>query len=141
MKNQKKLYYQNGRSNRRLQAKGFVFPPRVSATLTLIGVVLVAYIGLHNTTEAIGRKIAVVQQERGLLAEDIRNQTALWNETTSPQNLEEAMSRHRIQMVHAHGAQAVTVRNPDVWLDRRPASTKETPSSTASTRIREGSLR
>lgn len=120
MRNGKKLFYQQGRPNRKLQAQAFVFPPRVAATLTLVGVLLLGYLWLHNTTDAIGRRIKVLEQDRLLLAEDIRTQTAGWNELTSPLGLENALRSFKLSMVHAHGPQAVTVRNRGVWLDRRP---------------------
>lgn len=121
MRTKKKLYFQNGKTNRRLQARAFVFPPRIAATVTLVGVVLLGYIWLHNTTEAVGRKIKEVEKERQLLNEDIQTQTSRWNELTSTYGLENALRRSNLAMVHAHGQQAVTVRNRDVWLERRPA--------------------
>lgn len=120
--NTRKLYYQNGKSNRKLQAKPFVFPPRIAATATLIAVVLLGYVWLHNTTEAVGRKIKEVEKERVALAADIQTHTARWNELTSPPGLKKAMRDFGLTMDHAHGDQAVTVRNREVWLDRRPAA-------------------
>jgi hypothetical protein len=120
--NAKKLYYQNGKSNRKLQAKPFVFPPRIAATATLIAVVLLGYVWLNNTTEAVGRKIKDVEKERLALVADIQTHTARWNELTSPPGLKKAMKDFGLSMDHAHGEQSVTVRNREVWLDRRPSS-------------------
>lgn len=121
MKNGKKLYYQQGRANRKLQAQAFVFPPRVAATVTLSVFLLLGYFWLQNTTEAVGRKTKTLEQELQLVEEDIRTQQAGWHELTSPQGLENALRDFNIPMVHAHGPQAVTVRNRGVWLDRRPS--------------------
>jgi hypothetical protein len=117
----KKMHYPQGRANRRLQAQAFVMPPLVALGLTLAGAALLSYLWLRNTTEAVGRKIKLLEQDRILLAEEISIQTAAWNELTSPQGLENALRRFELRMTHAHGQQAVTVRNRDVWLDRRPS--------------------
>ena len=106
------------RHNERLNAEGFLFPSRVASTLVVLVVIGLAYVWLHNSSEALGRKIRKMELEEQELDRRIDIEKYNWATLTSPASLHEALRKHGLTMTVPAPASVVVIDQVDEWLDR-----------------------
>ena len=106
------------RQDERLNAEGFLFPSRVASTLVVLVVIGLAYVWLHNSSEALGRKIRKLELEEQELDRRIDIEKYNWASLTSPANLHEALRKHGLSMSVPAPANVVVIDRVDEWLDR-----------------------
>ncbi len=106
------------RHNERLNAEGFLFPSRVASTLVVLVVIGLAYVWLHNSSEALGRKIRKMELEEQELDRRIDIEKYNWATLTSPASLHEALRKHGLTMTVPAPANVVVIDQVDEWLER-----------------------
>lgn len=106
------------RHNERLNAEGFLFPSRVASTLVVMVVIGLAYVWLHNSSEALGRKIRKLELEEQELDRRIDIEKYNWAALTSPSNLHAELRKRGLDMTVPAPDRVVVIDQVDEWLDR-----------------------
>ena len=107
------------RHNERLNAEGFLFPSRVASTLVVLVVIGLAYVWLHNSSEALGRKIRKLELEEQELDRRIDIETYTWATLTGPASMKEALRKHGLSAMSVPApTDVVVIDQVEEWLDR-----------------------
>jgi len=85
------------------------FPVLLANILVLVAVLGLSYMWLCSRCDALGKDIKDKERDLAIALKDRENEQECWTLLTSPDNLEQAIETHGLDMVWPHDKQIVNV--------------------------------
>ncbi len=86
------------KENKKRKNDGFIFPVPFASILFLVGLLALAYLWVCGQSEALGKRIKILEVQKTEIRERRYNEECKWAYLKSPRNIERALRRYGLVM-------------------------------------------